>query len=327
MQGPKIFYFCYDHQNPTGGQKQVYRHVDILNGHGRQAFVLHLERGFRLTWFDNTTRAISLDEFKGTYQADRDVLVIPEDLGERILAFPGRKVIFNQNCYYGFSCFGLREPEIYPYLHPDIIGVFVVSDHNREYLSFAYPRLKIHRVYYGIDPERFAYRPLKEKKKMIACLPAKNSMEVAQVYHQLISRSKQALNVLEDYEWVFIQNRSETEVTRILGDALLFIFLSTNEGFGLMPLEAMASGSLVVAYDSGASSEFLGPSNSFLSAPGDVLGIVRTVERITSLFPGDTRELQAVSEAALRGAREYSLQREIESVVAAWQEITGEIRP
>lgn len=29
----RIFYFCYSHDRPTGGQKQAYHHVDILNRH------------------------------------------------------------------------------------------------------------------------------------------------------------------------------------------------------------------------------------------------------------------------------------------------------
>ncbi|MDZ7262908.1 MAG: glycosyltransferase family 1 protein, partial [candidate division KSB1 bacterium] len=78
----------------------MYKHVDILNKHGYPAFALHRQKGFRLIWFDNETNVIYFDEFKRLYHPDRDFLVLPEDLGSKILSFPGQKVIFNQNCYY-----------------------------------------------------------------------------------------------------------------------------------------------------------------------------------------------------------------------------------
>jgi len=324
MAQPKIFYFCYDHQTPTGGQKQMYRHIDILNKHGHKAFALHTRESSRLRWFDNKTAVVGLDEFEKIYHSTQDFLVLPEDLGTRILSFPGQKIIFNQNCYYGFYSFGFETPRVYPYVHPDIKHVFVVSDHNLEYLTFAFPDLRVSRIYYAVDSSKFVYRPIEGKKKLIACLPSKNPMEVSQVYHQLLSRSRQGLNRLQDYEWVFIQNRSEAEVIRILSEALLLVFLSTEEGFGILPLEAMASGTLVVAYDSGPPSEYLRPQNAFLFKKGDVLAVVRSIEEITGAFPQNVGELQAMSEAARDGTRMYSLRREEESVIAAWHTIMSE---
>lgn len=301
----------------------MYRHVDILNKHGYNAFVLHIQDGFRLTWFSNETKVVGLSEFKKMYDIERDFIACPEDLGNRILSFPGRKVIVNQNCYYGFYCFDFQKPQLYPYLHPDIKGVIVKSDHNKEYLGFAYPGLKIYRVYNSIDPEKFVYQPIRNKKKMIACLPSKNPMDLSQIYHILLSRSDQGVNSLKDYEWVFIRNRPEADVIRILRDSLIFIFLSTEEGFGRMPVEAMDSGCLVVAYGAGPLSEFLHPENSFSFTKGDVISVVKSVEEITHSFPENIKKLQTISEAALKTASRYSLRREEESVVAAWHETIG----
>jgi hypothetical protein len=50
---PKIFYRAWSHNRPTGGQKQMYRHVDILNSAGFDAYIFHDNDGFRLTWFEN----------------------------------------------------------------------------------------------------------------------------------------------------------------------------------------------------------------------------------------------------------------------------------
>ena len=46
MSNPQIFYLAYSHNRPTGGQKNTYRHVDILNELGYRAFIVHHEKNF-----------------------------------------------------------------------------------------------------------------------------------------------------------------------------------------------------------------------------------------------------------------------------------------
>ncbi len=113
-KNPTIYYYCYDHNLPSGGQKHTYRHVDILNKNGFDAKVLHTAKNFRLTWFDNTTPVVSYQECVAKMNERRDFLVLPEDLGPRILDFPGRKVIFNKNIFHGFSAFGYEMRATYP---------------------------------------------------------------------------------------------------------------------------------------------------------------------------------------------------------------------
>ena len=323
MTDPQIFYLCYDHQKPSGGQKQMYRHVDILNKHGYRAFAMHAQRGFCLNWFAHNTNVICMDDFGEIYDPANDFIVLPEDLGDSILSFPGKKIIFNQGAYLGFYSLGLKKPRIYPYVHPEVKAVIVVSDHNRDYLSFVYPELKIYRVYNGVDPDKYIYQPIDKKSKQIACLPSKNPLDLTQVYHILMSRADQGLSDLSDYEWVFIENMPETDVIDFLRDSLIFIFLSTEEGFGRMPLEAMLSGSLVTAYCGGPLVEYLSADNSFLSKKGDVIGIAKNIENITQSFSSNGDALRIKSQAALSGALEYSLQKEEESVLATWEDILG----
>jgi hypothetical protein len=53
---PRILFICPDLDSPTGGIKQIYRNVDILNSAGFNAVVLHSSPGFRCTWFRNDTK-------------------------------------------------------------------------------------------------------------------------------------------------------------------------------------------------------------------------------------------------------------------------------
>ena len=324
MKQPKIFYFCASVNKALGGHKEIYRHVDILNKYNYQAFVIHKTKEFKITWFNHETKIVSLEEFHNVFDKERDFIVLPEEFGGDILFYSGNKVIFNQNVYYGYRAFYLQKHEPYSYLHSELKGVLVVSEHNRKCLNFAYPKLDIFRVCCGVDLEKFAFQPLSKKKKKIACNPEKRRLDISLLYHVLQSRSEQGLNVLRDYEWVFIENKAEVEVAQIMQESLIFIFLSKEEGFPLMPLEAMASGCLVVAYNVAPLTEYV-PSD-FLFEPGDVINMARSIEAIAQSFPEEIDKWETTSKTSRDIALQYSLQRQEESVIAAWKQILEKVR-
>ncbi len=175
-----------------------------------------------------------------------------------------------------------------------------VSDHNQKYLAFAFPHLKTRRIWYSVDPSVFVGGDIRGKKKKIACLPAKNEVDLRQVYHVAQARAAQGLNRLGEYEWAFIQNRTEREVAALLRDSLILVFLSTTEGFGILPVEAMLCGSIVLGYGHGPLIEYLRPGNSYVSEAHDVLSVVRHLEEVTALFLEDPESLRAVSDAGAR---------------------------
>jgi hypothetical protein len=320
----RIYYFCFDHNRPTGGIKQIYRHVDVLRRHGHEAFVLHDTPGSRATWFDNQTSIVDRETFARLHDPVADFVVLPEDLGTRFFDFRGRKVIFNQNVYYGFAAFGWSLSLRYSYLDPDLIAVLTVSDHNGEYLRFAYPRLPVLRVHYGVDSARFTARALADKKRVIACVN-KSPQEICALLHLLQSRARQGLNRLQDYEWVLLQGKSESEVAGLLSECLLLVFLSTTEGLGLTPLEAMLSGCFVAAYGVGPPAEYLLPQYQF--GPHDLLGMARWIETLAELSPDQLDEWQALADAGRAAALQYSLEREEASILAAWSRILVPVRP
>jgi glycosyltransferase involved in cell wall biosynthesis len=318
MAEGQIFYFCYSHDRPTGGQKQTYRHVDILNRHGLNAYALHTQADFRLSWFENRTRTIDHQAFLRAFRPETDFVVVPEDLGDATMRLPGRKVIFNQNLYYGFHVFREAPPAIYPYLHPDVVAVLAVSDHNAEALRFACPGLPVLRVFNGIDPSRFAFRPLAGKKAQVACI-AKAPAQLAVLYHTLQLRARQGLNTLLDFDWVYIKGKTEQEVAGILGESLLFVFLGFEEGLPLMPLEAMASGCLVVGLDAGPGVEILAPTLRF--PVGQVQGIASRIEEIARSYPAAVDRWEGLAIEGRQVAGRHDLAREEASVMAAWRTI------
>lgn len=314
----KIFYWCYDHQKPTGGQKDTYRHVDALNDLGFDAYVVHSSEGFRLQWFDNQTRVIDIRECARMFDDSRDFLVVPEDLGARILTVPGRKIIFNKGIYHGFCSLGSTAQCQYPYLHPDVIAALVVSQHNAEHLRFAYPQLAIYLVRPEIDLATFKFRSLREKKSLIAFVP-KGHVSVVTLFHLLRSRAQAGLNRLSQFDWVALSNKSEREVAALLGDALFLIFLSVEEGLPRTPLEGMASGCLVAAYDGGPMRETVPPGFRF--PVGAVADMARYIEAVTEAFPARMDEWQALAVEGLELARSFSTERHKAVLAAVWEQI------
>lgn len=321
MRDVKIFYFCYDYQGPVGGHKQIYRHVDILNRNGYQAYVVHTKKKFRLTWFENNTQVIDRQTFNNIYNKKIDYVVLSECLGMKALIFPGKKIIFNQNIYYGFHAFGFNKISKWPYLDKNVKFVLTVSAHNQKYLQLIFPNIRVRRIYYGLDSKKFTYNPLAQKKKMITVLPAKTPIDTRFLYQAISARAQQNLNRLKHYQWQLVGGYPEKEMARIFGKTLIFVFLSLHEGYGLMPLEAMLSGALVVAYKGGPYSEYLNNSNSFLVDSSDKLGLIKTVENITAKFESDRKKLETISQEAYTTAKKYSLKREEKSVLEFWKEV------
>jgi Glycosyl transferases group 1 len=318
MRKGRIFYYCYRHNKPTGGQKHTYRHVDILNQYGFDAAAFHPGRAFRLTWFENNTRVISYSQFARSFDSDLDFVVLPEDLGLEICAFPGRKVIFNKNIFYGFRCYGTSRCTSYPYQSPDVIAALTVSEHNRAHLQFAYPHLLVERVYLEIQPDIFRFSRLRDKKAQIACVQ-KAPESLLSLYHTVQSRSLSGLNNAGIFNWEFLGEKSETKTALILRESLLFVFLSVAEGLGRMPLEAMASGCLVAAYGNGPLHETIPRIYTFEHS--NIIALATFVETVMNSFPDRLDQWEPAVKAGLQIAQGFSAQRQERSVLDAWEKI------
>ena len=117
---PTIYYLSPLDTAPSGGIKQLYRQVDILNRNGYSAAVVHRTPGFRHAWFRNETRIVYGPDLRLTAA---DILVMPEVFGHQAFARGIRKVVFNQNCYRTFVNYANGEdPSTIPYRDPEVVA-------------------------------------------------------------------------------------------------------------------------------------------------------------------------------------------------------------
>ncbi len=311
----KIYFLCFDDNNPSGGIKQIYRQVDVLNKHGFSAFVLHNNPGFRCNWFENKT-AIA---YRTNLSINKeDYLVIPEICGPNLTNIaPGiKKIIFNQNSYLTFKgyCFSSKA-SIIPYSHRDVVGVMIVSEENKAYLSYAFPKLNFWRIRLGFKPSLFTYQA--QKKKQIAFMPRKNAEHALQVINLFKCR-----NLYSDYSFVAIENKNETEVSQILQDSLIFLSFGYPEGFGMPPCEAMACGCIVIGYHGNGGQEYFKPEFCYPIQFGDIITFAKTLEAVIHKYENNPELILAKGKKASEYVlREYSLEKEEASILATWQKI------
>src|SRR5258706_3874102 len=134
MAKPTIYVFAPDLTHPLGGMRMLYRHVDVLNANGFQAYIVHKSPNFEIDWFEYSTPVL-----RGRISMDaQDIAVFSEIGGLRIgeWAKGKRSVIFNQNCYYTFAQYPMEGRVKTPYLQPEITATIVVSDDSQRHLQW-----------------------------------------------------------------------------------------------------------------------------------------------------------------------------------------------
>ena len=305
-----------DWTHPAGGMRKLYRHVDVLNAHGIEAFIVHQQPGFRCTWFANNTAVTCSSAAQHWPPRPGDVLLVPEFLAWQFVALaPGvPKVIFSQNAYQTFE--NAKDPfRVIPYLQPDLLASIVVSDDSQQYLQYAFPGLRVFRIHYSVDPTLFYFEP--NKKRRIALMPRKNEFEMKQVAMLLECRG-----LLKDFSIARIHDQSQEQAASMLRESMIFLSFSTYEGWGLPPMEAMACGCITIGHDGGGGREFFREPYATPIAPENVLEFVTAVEPVIHQLNQDPRPLLEKAKAASQFVlATYTPQREEQDIVRTWEQI------
>lgn len=297
---PSVWVITPDWNRASGGVRKLYRAVDVLNAAGVPAAVVHQRPGFSCTWFEHETRIVPAPRVT---VGPRDVIVVPEIYWPSIRRLPSgiRQVIYNQNAYLTLEALaeGGRAAAA-PYVdNPDLAAIAVVSDENAELLRYAFPGVPVQRIRHGLDPA-LLHPPAQPPGRRIAYMPRRRADEARQVIELLRLRG-----VLEGWEVISIERRSEAEVAELLRGSRIFLSFSEREGFGLPPCEALACGCLVVGFDGFAGREFFRPPFATAVANGDVAAFARAAEALVHWTEEDPAAAHAVAADGARFVREH----------------------
>jgi hypothetical protein len=357
----RLLFICVDVNSPTGGVKQIYRQVDVLNSNGFNAYVLHRHYGFKCTWFNNQTQVVYyypifdvLDNFLKVQSREKGIfgmlLKIKSFYKKKIkdalskIKNKSKNTVINSNDIFVF-------PEVYgPNVAEILKGNKKIIYNQGAYQTFFHHDLNLeNKLTPYLNEELIATIVNSENaKEYISYVFPK--MNVQRVRYGIDSKNfylsenkknriafmprrlrvdlVQVINILkfrgilEDWELVEIHNMNEQQVADNLRECALFLSFSINEGFGMPPAEAMACGCIVVGYSGKGGKEFFNDDFCYPIEDRDVISFAKTLEKVILQYEKDN---QVFSEKAKRAAEfihsEYSMELEEKTIVDCWNSI------
>lgn len=302
----RILYLSKHFGYPLGGVRIAHHHVALLARKGFDARILLIDEKRDAHFSEDVPTESMMPEFR--IRPD-DLFVIPEPWAQYIRQLrrhPVRRYVFCQNHFYIHH--GLAQAK--SYAEAGIDTVFCCSEVISDYLTGVMGLDRAPIIHNAIDHALF--RPL-PKRRQIAVMPRKMSVEARFIEGSFRRRHPD----LADVPWVEISKRSESEVAQILGESAVFLALGRIEGFGLPPIEAMASGCQVVGFTGDGGRSFATPGNGLWCDPEDWLGCCDRLAEALRAFQTEDGDRRVA--CGLETASHYTLARMERELVAFWQ--------
>ena len=243
-----------------------------------------------------------------------DVTVVGEAFGAGIqacAASPARRVIHNQNPFYTFQAFHDWDA-VARYGTSHLLCASQFTAGRLTEMGWTGP-MSVVRPF--LDPA-FHCDLDRVRAPWIAYMPRKRSYEARLIRGLFRSRRPDLAHVT----WIELAGVSRADVAGTLSAAGLFLSLGRQEGLGLPPLEAMASGVLVVGFHGEGGREYAAPENGDWFDEGQHAEIADALAmRMDQLAAG--QDLTSRRRAGLDTAAAFSRERFEDELQAAWDRI------
>ena len=295
----RILYFCPDFPQPSGGIKTLYRHVQRLTEMGFDAWIVHQQRPFRVTWHGHEAPTLWLSERPKF--ASQDILVIPEvmpQIMQQTARFVGERIVIALS--WSPTYWNLPPGQTWPSY--GIRRVITKSPLIQQYLRWSMC-IEATLVSEYVNRERYRHAP--EAKRPKVCYLTRKDRSAAWL-HSILSAKGEPFT---DFEWMPLRELSEDEYARHLREATVYVTTNMQEGMNTSVLEAMACGCLVVGYSGiggGVYMEHAGSSqNCILVENGSVPALGAQLESVLRQLSADPTAYGWVIENGLQTARAY----------------------
>lgn len=310
---PSIYYAC-TLPFRAGGEVVNYQHVAGLRQLGYRAFAL-LDPDSRVG-IPQKPYSVPMVHWGDSIRfAEDDWLIVPEVFPPQSFEFvsklPCKIIIHNQNPFYTFRGFAnMLEMNRFP-----LYGGICCSNYTRETLlawgsevdwQVVHPRI--------LDVFSTAYNL--EKKRQIAFMPRKRPDDIRLLQGIFASIYPKH----SDVPWIEIKDMSRRQVAQTLGESLVFASLSKNEGLGLPPLEAMASGCLVCGFHGEGGQEYASEQNGWWVSEGDWMQFAHAIDKALTANDADV-ELRRV--AGQETAARFSEAQFLDDLSRAWATLSN----
>lgn len=293
-----IFLNPFGKNEITGGIKTAYRQVELLAELGFEALVYQPDGP--PSWIDTRAQVLTGSPFAPT---PGDILVFPEVLNGMLAEIvqtplPVKKVLFCQAHYY--TLFNTIPPT--RYRDVGFARVVCQSAIAKGFLERVLRLKDIAVIPCAIDTELFFPRA---KAMQIALIPRKLPREAAAI-HRIFALKYPHFSSIP---WQVIENKSERETAEIFGSSAIVLSLPFLESFGLVPLEAMASGAIVAGFRGYGGQEYATADNGFWFAPDHLEEVADLLARIVAGLQRNDPELIKTRDAGFATAARYSKER------------------
>jgi hypothetical protein len=309
----KVLFFCHDNPKPAGGIRTLYRHVNLLNQHGIEAYIVHFSANLSLDWFSHKVPVLHAGPNLSI--AESDWIVIPEDFRAAIefcSTVNCNKAVFCQNHFYIFK--GLSDRRNWADF--GIKHIMASSNEIQHYIqdvfglpSTFFPYAINHKVFYPDDSKR---------QLRIAYMPRKGEWNLEVIKGILWHKYPE----LRKIPWVAIHGMTEMQVANTLRRCSVFLSTGFMEGFGLPPIEAMACGSMVLGFRAGGGKDFATEGNGFWIPDEDPITFAHTLARVLKEIKDnpDSKKWSNIRSAAYTTSKRYTDDKTEEAVLQFWKQ-------
>jgi hypothetical protein len=234
---------------PTGGAYMAYHLGRLLHHHfGYELIDIAIypveKQIFR---YDTPVRTVSIAQMEGMIGED-DLMIVNPSFSQFLfgLRLPGRKIMYIQD----FRTFLLLDCHFDMY----VAVSSVVSRYVHALYGITAPVIPAFIQLNRLPPAR----PWHERPPGSALVYMKNaSQEHRILFSELTAQLKKTAPQIDLSHVLEGRNLSHTEFLQQLGSVRYFVNMSLAEGFGLVPLEAMAMGTMVTGVDGLAGRDYL----------------------------------------------------------------------
>jgi Glycosyl transferases group 1 len=286
----------------TGGIKTMYRHAEFLTELGFPAFVFQPDGA--PAWFETKAKVLTGASVPA---GPGDVLVFPEVLSGGLAELAqapiqAKKILFCQAQFY--TLFNSVPPSRYASL--PFSRVLCQSEIAKGFLTRVLGFSDAGVVPCAIDTKLFYPRG---KCRQIALIPKKLPREAA-VIEALVKLKYPGLGMA----WRKIENASERETAEAFGESEIVLSLPFLESFGLVPLEAMASGAIVIGFDGYGGQEYASAENGFWFRPDRLEDVADAIARVARAISEGDPLIGKMREAGFKTAGRYNETRAKEAL-------------
>ncbi len=310
----RIFYLCPDFDLPSGGVKQLYRHVEILRENGYDAYILHSNKGFKLDWFDSQVPIVYSDD-SPSLAAD-DVMVIPEGsahIMKQLMSHPFKKVAAALNPMYLFESLPLGENWSHYGIQWVMAGARTIEDLIRWSMGID----NVYTVGISVNYDIFHYTA-ELKKFQAAYITRKDT------HSELVEKIVKCQNAsLINLEFIKIEDLNFLDYAGVLRQSEIFLATSVHEGIHWSVLEAMACGCICIGYHGIGGQDYIVGSgdrqNFILAESANFIDLAQKFTELTEMIRQKDPRIEAIRQNALSTAAKYSPEFEKQTVLQFWK--------